>query len=284
MSRQLASKTISVLTAGQIEQALRTYYEKFGNTLISQVRNGTGFSREPRTADMLMFSTWPSRGLYCDGVEIKVNRSDLIRELRNPKKADDIAQYCSHWWVAGPEGLISEQYPLPEKWGFLSVSPTLRVRVVKQAQLLKPNPMDALMVCSVMRRFAQSHVPLASIQDRIDEAVKQANAKAHNSYSDRLAGLEQCIKEFELHSGISLLTDSGRPKWEVGRIGDAVKSILALRGMPAEELQEARIRLAMGVEAVDQALKMLGMVNVVAPSVMRDLQMARRKQKFSHAS
>ncbi len=53
------------LTAGQVDKAVRTLYEKQGCVVLSGVRNGTGFERSARTADMMAVSTWPSRGFSC---------------------------------------------------------------------------------------------------------------------------------------------------------------------------------------------------------------------------
>ena len=67
-----------------------------------------GFERrQVRTADMMAISTWPSRGLYAVGIEIKVNSSDLAKELASPSKADDIANIAvfllsdAGKWVTG---------------------------------------------------------------------------------------------------------------------------------------------------------------------------------------
>ncbi len=56
------------LDASQVYRAVREMFGRNGYTVMSEVRNGTGYEKKARTADMLIVSTWPSRGLYCAGV------------------------------------------------------------------------------------------------------------------------------------------------------------------------------------------------------------------------
>src|SRR5271154_3135095 len=71
-----------------------------------------------RSADAVAMNTWPSRGLEVHGVEIKSYRSDWIKELKNPAKAENIFKYCDRWWLcAATEGVVKEN-EVPETWGF----------------------------------------------------------------------------------------------------------------------------------------------------------------------
>lgn len=86
-------------TASEIESAVRKLYEGNGYVVLRQVRNGTGYERKARTADILVASTWPSRGLHLEGVEVKVGRGDIRKELAAPEKAESIARFCKYWWL-----------------------------------------------------------------------------------------------------------------------------------------------------------------------------------------
>lgn len=139
------------LQADQISAAVRKLYAKNGYVVLSQVRNGTGYARPDRTADMLVVSTWPSRGLHAEGIEIKSSRSDLMRELSKPEKADEIARYCQHWWLAVPEGLITADMIVPETWGVITVNEKLNAKhsrpvgaAVKLIAELRGRPVDQI--------------------------------------------------------------------------------------------------------------------------------------------
>lgn len=74
-------KNIKTYTAGDIEKLLRNRYSPPEYAFLPQVRNQTGYSRQIRTADALVMSLYPSRGLYLSGFEIKINKSDLKNEI-----------------------------------------------------------------------------------------------------------------------------------------------------------------------------------------------------------
>jgi hypothetical protein len=240
------------LKSNQIEQAVREMYRKNGCIVLSQVRNGTGFERRARTADMLVVSTWPSRGLYCEGIEIKSSRSDLMRELEKPQKADEIARYCRYWHVAVPEGL-TEGVRVPPLWGIISVNEKLKAKELRPAKVLEPQPMDALLVCSILRNFAENFVPLAEVQPKIAEAAEEARKSAKSSSDYRRVELEGILTNFKSTSGIDLLERS----WNAGQIGAAVKLIMNLRGKPVEEIARAQDALRTGLAAIDAALKFM---------------------------
>lgn len=249
------------LKADQIDAAVRELYSKNGLTVLSQVRNGTGYERRTvRTADMLMVSTWPSRGLYCEGVEIKVSRGDLQRELENPAKADDIAKFCTRWWLAVPEGL-TEGCMVPPTWGVIEVDGKLKAKVAKQAGALDAIPMDTLFVCSVLRNFGESYIPKHQVQPEIEKAKKDSEEAAKVRESYQIKHLRSTVDlyvekltEFRDKTGIDLLTGDRELAWDVGRIGDAVKLIVEFRGRPIDQMLNAKKALAMGIDAIDAAL------------------------------
>lgn len=243
--------------ASEIEAAVRSLYEKNGYIVLSQVRNGTGFSKAPRTADMMIVSTWPSRGLHCEGVEIKVSRSDLQSELANPQKAEDLAKYCKWWWIAVPDDLITPTMMLPEAWGVISVSDKGVAKVSRRAATLTAEPMDAPFVCSLLRNFSESHVHVSEIEPKLKEARAEASKAARADREYRLQEMERAIAEFKTATGVDLLTDRGHPIWDIGSVGEAVKLIAGLRSRPVADLREAAANLKGASAAIESALAML---------------------------
>jgi hypothetical protein len=244
------------LTAEQVEQAVRKLYSDTAYIVLSQVRNGTGFAKAPRTADMLAISTWPSRGLYAIGIEIKVNKYDLIKELANPKKAEEIAKNCKHWFVAIPEGL-DDDIIIPADWGIITVNAKLKAKIQRTA-VLKPVPMDELFVCSILRNYAENYIARCDIQKQIDQAVEAETKNIKALQSSRLSELEQGVAKFKEHSGIDLLDSRrGHFTYYTKDIGEAIKLLTALRSQPGEEIKRARESLSRGLEAVDAALSIM---------------------------
>lgn len=262
------------LTAEQIDKAVRRLYQKSGYVVLSQVRNGTGFSRSPRTADMLAVSTWPSRGLFAEGIEIKCHWNDLTRELENPAKADEIGKFCRYWWVAVPQGLIRPEILLPEQWGIIEVDDRLSAKVSKKATAVPEAPMDGLFVCAVLRNFADTHIHRNDIHIEIQKACDEREERLKAHQSSRLRELESAVATLKEKSGIDLLDSSGHVLWEVGSIGEAVNIILDLKSAPRSAINDAVRAFALAGEALEK-------LNLTGDSVWGRalLEDVKRKQK-----
>lgn len=66
------NEKISLNTDWVIEALGKTFLSP-SYAMLTQVRNGTGMSRNARTADAMFMSLWPSRGIYLAGIEVKVS-------------------------------------------------------------------------------------------------------------------------------------------------------------------------------------------------------------------
>jgi hypothetical protein len=77
--------------------ALRKKYPAAAWAFLEQVANGTGYAKKYRWADALAMGLWPSRGMELHGIEVKVSRSDWLRELENP--ARKLAPRSSRGWT-----------------------------------------------------------------------------------------------------------------------------------------------------------------------------------------
>lgn len=111
------------MRASDVIDAIREHlFKPKSHALLQQVRSTTSRMDNGRYADALVMSLWKSRGIWLAGIEVKVSRSDWMRELDNPHKADAIARYCDYWYVATPAGLVKPA-ELPAAWGLIEVNP-----------------------------------------------------------------------------------------------------------------------------------------------------------------
>ncbi|MBW2673476.1 MAG: hypothetical protein JRD89_08705 [Deltaproteobacteria bacterium] len=121
--------------------------------VLFEVKSSTGYANgEPRSADAVAISLWPSRGLAIHGVEIKVHRSDWLRELKKPNKSEAVQKHCDFWWIAAPKGVV-EVDELPPTWGLLEVSGKRGLVAKRQAPELAAKPLDLGFVASLGRRM-----------------------------------------------------------------------------------------------------------------------------------
>jgi hypothetical protein len=207
-------------TEARVFSALRHVFPSPAHVRLAGVRNGTGFARKRvRTIDALVFSTYPSRGLWMGGVEIKVSRSDWKKELSEPDKAAEIQQYCHRWFVAAPVGIIPTN-EVPDNWGHIEVTAT-SAKIVKAAPALTPIAPDILLLCAIFRAFADSHTPNAEVQNEVAKQVADSMKRQQQNENYSVRVLRESVAAFEEASGLKI-----GGLWEAGDIGKAAKAVL----------------------------------------------------------
>ena len=225
-----ASKVLDKLAAG--------IFSAPAHVMLREVRNGTGYSRAARTADALVTSVWPSRGIWFAGVEVKVSRSDWLSELKQPDKSYEVQRFCDHWYIAAPPGIV-EPGEVPATWGHIEVN--AKCRVVKQAPKLTAEPLSAVFVASVMRKLAASQGALLSEAKSAGAAsveITQVGADMQQVREEQqrmrlelleLQGLKNHVAAFEKASGLDIAHG-----WNQAELGRAVRVVLQ---MPPHQFQ-----------------------------------------------
>lgn len=211
--------TINKISAATIDSLLAKKYAAPVYAYISQVRNATGYAPVARTADAIVMSLWPSRGLELIGFEIKISRSDWIKELQTPEKADVISKYCDRWYVVVSNRNIVQTSELPPNWG-LMVFDIDKLKVVTEAPLLKPLALDKPFLAAILRRAWEITVSDIKIEDARQEGYEQGYKYGKEMMDDQLNTLVDYINEFQTKSGIDIRA------WDRGRVADAVKILI----------------------------------------------------------
>ncbi len=192
------------MTSSDICAVLRERYKQPEWSLFFEVANGTGANTK-RHADALAMNMYPSRGLSILGFEIKVSRSDLKRELDNPNKAEEIAQFCDEWWLVVPKGLIRADDNIPIPWGVIECDGG-NLKVTKKAQALEPKPVTKSFMAAVLRsagKVDEATILEAKQQaynqawERHEERVKQEVERVTKNYKDTI----EKIADFEKITG-----------------------------------------------------------------------------------
>lgn len=111
------------------------------------VRARSGF--DTRTLDFVAIDTWASGKLATHGVEVKVSRSDWLRERKEPEKSEPFRKWATHFWLAVPDLSVAGEDELPEGWGLLVRRPycgahRLVARVTPPRQAAEPIPPETL--------------------------------------------------------------------------------------------------------------------------------------------
>lgn len=217
-----------------VHSALAKRYPSPEYATVFEVSNATGF-RGTNFADAVVMSCWPSRGIWLAGVEIKVSRSDWLREKKSVEKSVAIQKFCDYWWLAVSDADLVKDGELPETWGMLALRGDKLV-TVKEAPKLEPEPMTRSFIASMMRNAQKGYVPQAEVErlageraEKIAEGRRDENAYRAKNYEKVDREREQLaarIEAFEAASGI----DIGRWEWsatpeDAKRMGAVVRAL-----------------------------------------------------------
>lgn len=196
--------------------------------LMAEVRDSAGYNAS-RSADFLLMGLWPSRGLDMIGIERKSYRGDWLSELKKPEKAENIYQYCDRWYLLTDKDGVAKIDEIPMTWGWIHIDDKGKLKVIKEAPLLKPIPISKTFLACILKRATckKGWVTDSSINDRlvtakqngIDERDRQ-NQRSVEAYKI----LSEDVKQFEETTGLKL----NQPRWGITgkKIGEAVKFVL----------------------------------------------------------
>lgn len=146
---------------------------------------------------------------------MKSSRESWEQDLRNPAKAEEIAQYCHYWWiVAGTDSMVREA-ELPKGWGLYAVIDR-ELRVLVQAEELNPKPLAPDFMAYLIRGAIGQQVAALTDDERdsqykmgyekgFDDGAsesKKSDSAAIEALTDRLHDALKSTKELEKVLGV----------------------------------------------------------------------------------
>jgi hypothetical protein len=258
-------------TATTLMRALSAHYRKpgvsggDGEVLLPEVQApGSG-----RRCDLLRIGLWPSRGLGIDVHELKVSRSDWLRELDDPGKADAWWEYSSRFWIVAPPRMIRPE-EMPRGWG-LMVPPTQagrrKFQVVVKPETRAPKLTVQLLAALVTRAESlhAEHIHRLQVDHRndVDRAIRvERQRRSEVSFDPRTRERLELLDRLESQLGVTLAAfpwrDGETRPAELGTaLKDYVHEHVALQRRREEiATQQGRLRRA--------AEKVLGHLEEVA--------------------
>lgn len=120
--RGSGARGVPAVTTPVLTRMLRGHFIKPGEELPGAVylTEVTAPGRTGRRADAIHIGTWASRGGgEIDVCEIKTQRADWLRELRDPGKAEAWWPYSSRFWLVVPNTDVARPDEIPEGWGLM---------------------------------------------------------------------------------------------------------------------------------------------------------------------
>ncbi len=160
------------MNADTILKALANKYRAPEWAFFKEVRLGTGFggygtvgSDVDKRMDAWALHTWPSSGYQPTGFEVKVSRSDFLRDVKSDKYRAYLPS-CQHFYFVTPKDLVKPE-EIPDGIGLIWVYPLYRkiqnyVRIVKRTPFKRPDDLptaDWGFLASICRRIAKAEAP-----------------------------------------------------------------------------------------------------------------------------
>ena len=118
------------------------------------VKSDAGFWAR-RSADFIAIDLWPSSGCAMHGHEVKVSRSDWLRELADPTKAEAFRPYMDYWWLVVSDPRIVRD-DLPAGWGLIVANADGTTRIAKRAEKIDALPMTRSLQATFARAVAKT--------------------------------------------------------------------------------------------------------------------------------
>lgn len=125
------------------------YPRQDGWIVINEVEISRG-----RRIDSLALHVFPSRGFLRYGFEVKVNRADWLRELREPEKSQPARRQCHDFYLVVPPGIVQIE-EVPADWGLLEGrwrGGLLVLHQVRKAMRIQPTEPSLDFLCRALRR------------------------------------------------------------------------------------------------------------------------------------
>jgi hypothetical protein len=198
-----------------------------GYVCIEEARSGAGFQGNNGQCDFLAINTWQSRGLTVIGHEIKVSRTDLLKELAQPEKAEQFGRFCHMWWLVMPSELYAKMdHQVPTAWGVLTASDKGRLTEAQKPQRNRtPDAVPVWWWIGWLAQIDRQHkrqLP-SLVQEALRPERERMQAFMDNHMERRAAAQDEQTLErlrkldaFEEATGLHL---RHMGKWELDRLG-----------------------------------------------------------------
>ncbi len=146
------------ITADAVKSLITRRHDTTGGewAVFLELRNGTGWVGQTRSIDVFAMNTWPSGKFRRVGYEVKISRSDFLREMKDPDKRAWAMEVCNEFWFAAPSGVI-QPGELPDGCGLLIVTQKGGgLRTIKVAPQRDVRDLDMREMAAIARQSCHS--------------------------------------------------------------------------------------------------------------------------------
>lgn len=238
------------MTSVELKERLAARYSQPEWFFVPEVPNGTG-TRKSRTIDGMAFGVWGQNEVHA--FEIKVSRSDWLRELDNPSKAAFFAKHCHRFFIVADSGVVKAE-ELPAEWGLMEPSRSgLKIRIA--ATLMNPERPDFPFIASIIRRIVSTESRNARSSKEYAKGIETGRKESAAEAARLQKEIDQyrtSVAQFEEAAGIRI------PLWDGGRDrGITFRQYETFIKNTPEKIESVRLRLRGHIQVELQRLREL---------------------------
>lgn len=207
------------MNASELIERIHIKYGNKGGLVIENVANSTGFSAGT-FIDALSVDTWGDYG-YRRAFEVKVSRSDLLKELGMPHKNEFFRDHCHEFWYVCAKGIVKDMSEIPDGCGLL-VPYGAGLSVKKQAQRKKCESVPSSFLAAIARRALERGVTdIQKVRDECRNKIK--NFKTEDEEYIRLKAIRGAVEEGFRKAGSHIDLEYCDAKEVAGRVEKKIK-------------------------------------------------------------
>lgn len=261
-----ADSETSKLTTAEVENLLRAKYPRDRYAMFFNVPDAVSLDAR-RRIDAVAIGIWRSVGREVQAFELKVSRSDWLRELKHVDKADPFIAICDRFWLVTGDTSVAKLDEIPSCWGWMTAT-SHGLRVQRPAQKL-PTDRENMpwgFTVGLLRKLHDDLLASPDVRAHIDERVKVATSFIERRIESETRRDKQAltrnleaIAEFERASGIPFnpysMGDVGALVGQLQRLrngvrGDGLDMVGQLLAGQAAELRNALANVEKARDAV----------------------------------
>ncbi|TQE33149.1 hypothetical protein [Streptomyces ipomoeae] len=253
---QQTPRGVPGVSTGQLCEMLGQHFIRPGEELPGAVYltevTAPGSSRR---ADAVHIATWASRGGgEIDVCEIKTQRSDWLRELRDPGKAEAWWPYSSRYWLVVPNADVAKLDELPPGWGLMMPKRSGRrfqvvVKPAVRAPKVTPELLVALLTRTETNRINALRRQREQLERQYQQRLKEMQQEAAPALSPEVQERLRLLGRLEQALGGRLTPDSS---W--GRAISAEETAAALAAFVGGQVEQER-----ALQRVAQTVRILSL-------------------------
>lgn len=151
-----------------------------------------------RRADFVALNTWPSRNFKIVVCEVKVDRSDWLREKKESAKNDLFVGQADEFYIAATKDVVNKE-ELPEGWGLMELRADglMQKKVESDLTEAQDQPMKKSFFAKLVAKSFDDSLPKQRIIEARRRGYNEGKDRANNSTDYKIQRLRSKAENWD---------------------------------------------------------------------------------------